>query len=75
MCKALYADKVETGQYREKKSVIKQEKGQIPFPTDRALHDADKLKTGLYRDNIHALISFPAPACMHTIYKTQEFNP
>ncbi len=26
------------------------EKGQIPFPTDRALNDADKVKTGLYRD-------------------------
>ncbi len=33
-----------------KKTVIKKEKGQIPFPTDRALNDADKVKTGLYRD-------------------------
>ncbi len=35
----------------DKKAVIKNEKGQIPFPTDRALNDADKGKTGLYRDN------------------------
>ncbi len=33
-----------------KKAVIKKENGQIPFPTDRALTDADKLNTGLYRD-------------------------
>ncbi len=32
------------------KAVIKKEKGQMPFPTDRALNDADKVKTGLYRD-------------------------
>ncbi len=36
MCKALY--------------VITKENGQMPFPTDRALNDADKVKTGLYRD-------------------------
>ncbi len=36
MCKALY--------------VITKEKRQMPFPTDRALNDADKVKTGLYRD-------------------------
>ncbi len=36
MCKALY--------------VIAKEKGQIPFPIDRASNDADKVKTGLYRD-------------------------
>ncbi len=33
-----------------KKAVIKKEKGLIPFPTDIALNDADKVKTGLYRD-------------------------
>ncbi len=33
-----------------KKTVIKKEKGQIPFPTDRALNDTGKVKTGLYRD-------------------------
>ncbi len=32
-----------------KKAVTKKEEGQIPFPTDRALNDADKVKTGLYR--------------------------
>ncbi len=32
-----------------KKAVIKKEKGQIPFPADRALNDADRVKTGLYR--------------------------
>ncbi len=32
-----------------KKAAIKKEKGQIPFPTDRALNDAGKVKTGLYR--------------------------
>ncbi len=32
-----------------KKAVIKKEKGQIPFPTERALNDADKVNTGLYR--------------------------
>ncbi len=50
------ADKVEKGQYRYKKAVIKKEKGQTPFPTDWALNDADKVKTGLYRDkkNINA---------------------
>ncbi len=36
MCKALY--------------VIIKENGRIPFPTDSALNDADKVKTGLYRD-------------------------
>ncbi len=34
----------------KKITVIKKEKGQIPFPTDRALNDPDKVKTGLYRD-------------------------
>ncbi len=29
--------------------MIAKEKGQMPFPTDRALNDADKVKTGLYR--------------------------
>ncbi len=43
------ADKVETGLYRDKKVVIKKEKGQIPFPTDRALNDADRVKKVLYR--------------------------
>ncbi len=38
------ADKVETGLYRYKKAVIKKENGQIPFPTDRALNDADRVK-------------------------------
>ncbi len=33
-----------------KKTFIKKEKGQIPFPTDRALDDADRKKKGLYRD-------------------------
>ncbi len=33
-----------------KKAVIKKEKGQIPFPTDRAFNDADRAKKGLYRD-------------------------
>ncbi len=33
-----------------KKTVIKKEKGQIRFPTDRSLNDADKVKTGLYCD-------------------------
>ncbi len=43
--KANDADKVETGLYHyKKKTVIKKEKGQIPFPTDRALNDADKEK-------------------------------
>ncbi len=32
------------------KSSHKKEIFQIPFPTDRALNDADKVKTGLYRD-------------------------
>ncbi len=32
------------------KAVIKKEKGQTPFPTDRGLNDADKVKTGLHRD-------------------------
>ncbi len=36
LCKALY--------------VITKEKGQIPFPRDRAIYDDDKVKTGLYRD-------------------------
>ncbi len=44
------ADKMKTGLYRDKKAVIKKEKGQIPFPTDRALNDADRGKKGLYRD-------------------------
>ncbi len=35
MCKTLY--------------VIPKEKCQMPFPTDRALNDADKVKTGRYR--------------------------
>ncbi len=35
--------------YRYKKAVIKKEKGEDPFPTDRALNDADEVKTGLYR--------------------------
>ncbi len=39
---------METGLYRYKKSSHKKEKGQIPFPTDKALNDADKVKTGLY---------------------------
>ncbi len=34
----------------KRKAVIKKEKGQIPFPTDGVLNDADKVKTGLYRD-------------------------
>ncbi len=33
-----------------KKAVKKKDKGQIPFPIDRALNDADKVKTGLYSD-------------------------
>ncbi len=33
-----------------KKTVIKKDKGQIPFSIDRASNDADKVKTGLYRD-------------------------
>ncbi len=32
-----------------KKAVIKKENGQILFPTDRTLNDADKMKKGLYR--------------------------
>ncbi len=28
----------------------------MPFPTDRALNDADKVKTGLYRDKKHKCI-------------------
>ncbi len=34
----------------DKKADIKNEKGQIPFPTDRALNDTDKVKTSLYRN-------------------------
>ncbi len=30
--------------------MITKENGQMPFPTDRALNDADKMKIGLYRD-------------------------
>ncbi len=37
------ADKVETGLYRHKKAVTKKENGPIPFPTDRALNDADRV--------------------------------
>ncbi len=33
-----------------KKAVVKSENGRIPFPTDRALNDADKMKTDLYRE-------------------------
>ncbi len=32
-----------------KKAAIKEEKGHIPLATDRALNNANKLKTGLYR--------------------------
>ncbi len=32
-----------------KKNSHKKEKSQMPFPTDRALNDADKEKTGLYQ--------------------------
>ncbi len=32
------------------KNQSKKDKGQIIFPIDRALNDADKVKTGLYRD-------------------------
>ncbi len=38
---------MEKGKYRYKKAVRNKE---IPFPTDRALNDANKVKTGLYRD-------------------------
>ncbi len=38
-------------QIATKKTVIKKEKGRIPFPTDRALNDTDKEKTGLYQKN------------------------
>ncbi len=34
----------------KKNSRKKKDKGQIPFPIDRASNDADKVKTGLYRD-------------------------
>ncbi len=44
---------METGLYRDKKAIIKKEKGQIPFPTDRALNDADRVKKSLYRDKKH----------------------
>ncbi len=50
------AGKVETGLYRYKKAVIKNENGQIPFPTDRALNDADRVQKGLYRDKKHKCI-------------------
>ncbi len=33
-----------------KKAVIEKDKGQIPFPIDRTLNDAHKVKTGLNRD-------------------------
>ncbi len=33
-----------------KKAAIKKANGQIQFPTDRALNDVDKIKTGLHRD-------------------------
>ncbi len=36
------ADKMKTGLYRYKKTVMKKEKGQMQFPTDRALNDDDK---------------------------------
>ncbi len=36
--------KMKTGLHRDKKAVIKKEKGQIPLPTDRALNDADRGK-------------------------------
>ncbi len=32
------------------KNIHKKENGQIPFPTDKAFNDADKMKTGPYRD-------------------------
>ncbi len=35
------------------KNSHKKEKGQIPFLTDRALNDADKEKTGLYKKTIN----------------------
>ncbi len=38
------ADKVEQACIATKKAVIKKEKGKIPFPTDRALNDADRVK-------------------------------
>ncbi len=41
---------METGLYRDKKAVIKKEKGQIPFPTNGSLNDTDKVETDLYRD-------------------------
>ncbi len=39
------ANKVKTGLYRYKKAVMKNEKGQRTFPTDRALNDAYKART------------------------------
>ncbi len=33
----------------KKQSLKKKDKGQIPFPIDRASNDADKVKTGLHR--------------------------
>ncbi len=55
--------------YIATKSSHKKEKGQIPFPTDRALNEADRVKKGLYRaeKNITAIkrpndgILLPAP--------------
>ncbi len=64
-----------------KKAVTKKEKGQIPFPTDRALNDADKVKTGLYRYKKHKcikkdnLIAYsPLPPCTQPILSLFPFK-
>ncbi len=36
------ADRMKTGLFRYKKKQSKKEKGQMPFPTDRALNDPNK---------------------------------
>ncbi len=41
---------MKTGLYRDKKAVIKKEKGHIKFPTYRALNYAERVKKVLYRD-------------------------
>ncbi len=33
---------MKTDLYRYKKTVVKKEVGQVPFPTDKALNEADK---------------------------------
>ncbi len=61
MCKALY--------------VKTKENGQMPFPTDRALKYADKVKTGLYRGkktiNVKKIMAYsprPPPPPAHSLY-------